>query len=131
MKSSEKSKKSNSADLPKKLIFLKSSDKDHHQLPDMNDFANCCSPVFCIIAGNVNCGKSSLMKNLLIHKQPPYERIVIYSPLGEETSEYSDVIDCELIDYIPDFDFSIEMNVIVLLLKIAIQSLCLRKNDIN
>ena len=60
---------------------------------------------FCIISGNVNCGKSSLLKNLLVHKNPHYERIVVYSPLGEATTEYSDVIDCELIDYVPDFDF--------------------------
>ena len=91
--------------IPKQILHFKSSDKDWHQKPDMNDLGNCCSPVFCIISGNVNCGKSSLMKNLLIHKDPPYERIVIYSPLGEETSEYSDVIDCELIDEIPEFDF--------------------------
>ena len=91
--------------LPKKLVHFKSSDKDHHQEPDMNDFANCCTPVFCIISGNVNCGKTSLLKNLLVHKQPYYERIVVYSPLGEATNEYSDVIECELIDYVPDFDF--------------------------
>ena len=91
--------------LPQKLIKFKSSDKDHHQAPDMKDLANCCSFVACIIAGNVNCGKTSLLKNLLVHKSPHYERIVIYSPLGEATTEYSDVIDCELIDYVPDFDF--------------------------
>jgi GTPase SAR1 family protein len=93
------------AKIPQKLINFKSSDKNHHQQPDMTDLANCCSPVFCIITGNVNVGKTSLLKNLLVHKKPFYERIVVYSPLGEETTEYSDVIDCELIDYIPDFDF--------------------------
>ena len=41
----------------KKAIIFKSSDKDHHQEPDMKDLANCCSPTFCIISGNVNCGK--------------------------------------------------------------------------
>ena len=40
-----------------------------------------------------------------MHKDPHYEIIVIYSPLGEATNEYSDVIDCELLDYVPDFDF--------------------------
>ena len=35
--------------LPNKLLFFKSSDKDHHQRPDMNDLGNCCSPVFCVI----------------------------------------------------------------------------------
>ena len=91
--------------IPKKLMFFKSSDKEHHQQPDMQDLGNCCSPVFCIISGNVNCGKTSLLKNLLVHKKPHYERIVVYSPLGEATTEYSDVLDCELIDYVPDFDF--------------------------
>ena len=51
--------------LPKKIIHFKSSDKDHHQAPDMNDLANCCSPVFCVIAGNVNCGKTSLLKKII------------------------------------------------------------------
>ena len=88
-----------------KLIHFKSSDKEHHQLPDMKDLANCCTPVFCVIAGNVNCGKTSLLKNLLCKKDPFYERIVVYSPLGEATSEYSDVIDCELVDYVPDFQY--------------------------
>ena len=91
--------------LPKKIIQFKSSDKDHHQVCDLNDLANCCSPVFCIISGNVNCGKTSLLKNLLVHKSPHYERIVVYSPLGEATNEYSDLIDCEMIDFVPEFDY--------------------------
>ena len=85
---------------PNKLVFFKSSDKEHYQQPDLKDLANCCTPVFCIISGNVNCGKTSLLKTLLVHKHPHYERIVVYSPLGEATTEYSDVIDCELIDYV-------------------------------
>jgi len=91
--------------VPKKLLQFKSSDKEWHEEPDLKDLANCCSPVFAIITGNVNCGKSSLVKNLLVHKVPHYERIVIYSPLGEETTEYSDLVDCEIITEIPDFDF--------------------------
>ena len=29
----------------------------------------------------------------------------MYCPLGEATTEYSDVMDCALIDYVLDFDF--------------------------
>ena len=87
--------------IPNKLLVFKSSDKDHHQEPDMNDLGNCCSPVFCIISGNVNCGKRSLLKNLIVHKKPYYERIVVYSPLGEATTEYSDEMK-KLIDYQTD-----------------------------
>ena len=46
-----------------------------------------------------------ITEKLISTQQPHYERIVVYSPLGEATNEYSDVIDCELIDYVPDFDF--------------------------
>jgi ABC-type cobalamin/Fe3+-siderophores transport system ATPase subunit len=91
--------------LPNQLIKFKSSDKNWHQEPDYEDLANCCSPVFCIITGNVNCGKSSLLKNLLVHKKPNYERIVVYSPLGEESNEYTDDLDCEMINEIPDFEY--------------------------
>ena len=92
--------------LPNEIVKFKSSDKEHHQKPDYEDLANCCTPVFCVISGNVNCGKTSLLKNLLVHNNPYYERIVIYSPLGEATTEYSDVIEpCELIDFVPEFDF--------------------------
>jgi len=93
------------SELPKQIIHFKSSDKDNHQTPDYEDLANCCTPVFCIITNSVNCGKTSLMKNLLVHKKPHYERIVVYSPLGEYSDEYSDNIECELLDYIPEFDF--------------------------
>ena len=97
--------------LPNKLIKFKSSEKSFHEKPDMNDLANCCSPVFCLIAGGVNCGKSSLLKNLLCHKNPIYDRIVVYSPMGNETSEYSEVIDdVEMIDEIPDYSFSIKIK---------------------
>ena len=91
--------------LPNTMIRFKSSDKEHHQKPDYKDLGNCCSPVFAMITNNVNCGKSSLCKNLLIRKSPCYERIVIFSPLGDESTEYSDDIDCEIIQEIPEFDF--------------------------
>ena len=51
------------AKIPNEIIKFKSSDKEHHQKPDLDDLANCCSPVFCVIAGNVNCGKTSMLKN--------------------------------------------------------------------
>ena len=56
--------------LPNEIVKFKSSDKEHHQKSDYEDLANCCTPVFCVISGNVNCGKTSLLKNLLVHKNP-------------------------------------------------------------
>ena len=61
--------------------------------------------MFSFISGNENVENTRLLTNLFIHKSPHYERAVIYSPQGEATTEYSDVIDCDLVDYAPDFDF--------------------------
>ena len=72
--------------LPKKIINFNSADKDFHQKPD-EDIANFPSPVIAILFGNVNCGKSRLMKNILVHKSPVYERIVIYTPLEDDDEE--------------------------------------------
>ena len=89
--------------LPNKIIPFLSNDKDFHEKPDPNDLANFPSPINAIICGNRNCGKTRLMKNILLHKNPPYDRIVIYSPL-EETSEYND-IDCIYLNEIPQYDY--------------------------
>lgn len=88
-----------------KLIRFKSNEKNWHQQPDYQNLCNLCSPAFCIISGNVNVGKSSLCKNLIVSKNPPYERIVIYSPMGDESTEYTEDIECEVIDYIPEYSF--------------------------
>ena len=51
----------------------------------------------------MNVEKTRKMKNILCHKSPVYERIVIYTPL-EETNEYEDV-EAGLINEIPDLSF--------------------------
>ena len=89
--------------LPNKNINFNSADKDFRQKPDENDIANFPSPVVAFLFGNVNVGKTRIMKNILCHKSPVYERIVIYTPL-EETNEYEDV-EAELINEIPDLCF--------------------------
>ena len=47
--------------------------------------------------------KITINENIIVHKSPVYERIVIYTPL-EETNEYEDV-EAELINEIPDLSF--------------------------
>ena len=89
--------------LPNKIINFNSADKDFHQKPDENDIASFPSPVIAILLGNVNVGKTRIMKNILCHKSPVYERVVIYTPL-EETNEYEDV-EAELFNEIPDVSF--------------------------
>ena len=89
--------------LPNEIIPFLSNDKDFHEKPDQHDLANFPSPFNMIICGNRNVDKTRVCKNILIHKNPPYDRIVIYTPL-EETHEYDD-IDVEYINDIPSYDF--------------------------
>ena len=86
--------------LPNKVFNFKSSDKQWHQRYEdttAEDYANFCSPYVCIICNGKNVGKSRLAKNIIVHKNPPYEKIVVYSPM-ETTTEYTDDIDCEMIN---------------------------------
>ena len=70
--------------LPNKLIQFKSSDKEwHDKEPDMKDYENMISPSFPITSGPTNVGKSSLCKNIILHKNKPYTHICVFSPLGE------------------------------------------------
>ena len=73
--------------LPNKIINFNGADKDFHQKPDESDIANFPSPVISILLGNVNVGKSRTMKNILVHKSPVYERIVIYTPLEDDNEK--------------------------------------------
>jgi len=92
------------SDLPNKMIPFNSNEKNYHQKEDIKDIANFPSPVICILMGNVNTGKTRTLKNILVHKNPPYERIVLYTPL-ETCTEYDDVDPIEIINEIPELDF--------------------------
>ena len=78
--------------LPNKIYNFKSSDKNWHQTFEdttAKDLANFCSPYICLICNNKNCGKTKLAKNIIAHKQQPYEHIIVYSPIPD-TKEYTD-----------------------------------------
>ena len=99
MKNSEsKSKLSN---YPNSLIWIKLI-MIHGKL-DMEDLANMPKPSRIISCVEPNLGKSNIIKMMLIHAEPPFERIVIYHS-DPSSKEYND-IDAEYIDYIPEVDF--------------------------
>ena len=117
--------------LPNKIYNFKSSDKDWHQTFEdttAKDLANFCSPYICLICNNKNCGKSRTGLNIVAHKQPPYEHIVVYSPIPD-TKEYTEKIDCEMINDINDVygKFNPEERNLFLLDDLDMKSL--KKND--
>ena len=90
--------------LPNEIIVIPNLDKTWHEKPDMNDMANMPHPSRIILCAEPNLGKSLIIKNLLLHASPHFERIVIFH--SDPTSkEYTD-IDAEYIyDEIPEVDF--------------------------
>ena len=72
----------------------------------MKDYANIPSPSFIVLSGTKNCGISSLCNNLIAHKNKPYTHICVFSPLGEDSTEYSEGIDCEMITDVRDASFN-------------------------
>ena len=96
-KSKSKSKLSN------EIIIFPNLDKVNHEKPDMDDLANMPKPSRIILCAEPNLGKSNIIKMMLIHAEPPFERIVIYHS-DPSSKEYND-IDAEYIDYIPEVDF--------------------------
>lgn len=74
-------------------------------------------PWRAILFGPPNSGKTSLVKNLIIHADPPFEKIYVCHFLGDYTSEYDGLgDDCIMLDGLPekeDIDPS-EKNLVVL-----------------
>ena len=90
--------------LPNEIIIFPNLDKMNHEKPDMSDLANMPKPSRIILCAEPNLGKSNIIKLMLVHAEPIFERIVIYH--SDPTSkEYTD-IDAEYIcDEIPEIDF--------------------------
>ena len=83
-----------------KLVQIKSSDKFDHEHwghKHIDNLANFVHPFTCAIANGKNVGKSSVAKNLIINKDPPFEKIIVYTPLSKTSEWTSDIPDCIMI----------------------------------
>jgi hypothetical protein len=96
----------------KKLYCLPNADKGFHEkwpdkkgYPDNLNLMNLVHPFQMLICARPNMGKSTLMKNLLLHQRPKFERCVIVHHDGDDTREYDDIGKKEIISNIPDKTF--------------------------
>ena len=64
--------------LPQKIINIPNVDNMWHELPDKNDLCNMPHPSRVILCAPPNTGKTLIVKILLLHKMPIYDRICIY-----------------------------------------------------
>ena len=95
--------------LPKKIIAFPNRDKEFHETwQDGDDELNFPHPFRCVLTGRPNSGKMTVVKNILIRQNPPFEKLVIVYPDGKQGTEEYDDIEGDDISYenaIPSTDF--------------------------
>jgi hypothetical protein len=92
---------------PKHMVILKNKDKSCHETRRERDSVlRFIHPFRCCILGQVNSGKSLIMKNILMAQQgrnPKFQQLIVINPnLG--TREYEDLDPTELRNTIPDMN---------------------------
>jgi hypothetical protein len=84
-----------------KLEVFENADKVWHEKWDNNrDIMNIPHPFRCVLCGPPNCGKTSMILNLLIKNKPFFEEVIVIHCDPEYTQEYDD-IEAIMIDTIP------------------------------
>ncbi len=93
--------------LPRKLLFIPSSDKDFietwKQKGSNPDPLNIPASFRQCILGGVGKGKTMFIKNQIIRTKPPFQRIFVFHQ-DRMAQEYND-IDAEILDELPSNDF--------------------------
>ena len=97
--------------LPKisnEIVVIKNKDKQNHEAWSSGrskDISNFPSPCRIVLLGGVGKGKTNLLKNLILHKSPMFDEIVLCHPDIEHSHEYDDLDVSDKIDEIPDLSY--------------------------
>ena len=94
-------KKKVKARLPNKILALPNPDKEFHEKwYKGRNMLNIPHPWRAVFLGPPNCGKGTVVKNLLLRANPPFEEVVCIHCDPEFTQECDD-IGAEMLDEIP------------------------------
>lgn len=78
--------------LPNELLALPNADKKFHEKwKDSRNMLNIPHPFRCVCLGPPNCGKSNVVKNLLIRAKPAFEQVFVIHCDPGYTKEYDDI----------------------------------------
>lgn len=79
---------------PDSLFGFENADKGFHESWEPGDnLLDFPAPFRALITGPPNSGKSTVVKNILVRQQPPFDRVVIVHCDIEHTQEYKDIMD--------------------------------------
>ena len=89
--------------LPKKILPIDNPDKEFHEKwDDKRDMLNIPHPFRSVLLGPPNVGKTTIVKNLIIRQDPPFEEIFVIHCDSGYTKEYDDLGDnIQMLNTIP------------------------------
>lgn len=87
--------------LPNKILPLPNADKTFHEKwYKGRNMLNIPHPFRCVCLGPPNCGKGTVIKNILLRAKPEFEEVYVIHPDPEYTKEWDD-IGAEMLNSIP------------------------------
>jgi len=92
---------------PNKIVPIKCSDKVGKEYWDdkHKDLANFPAPMRMLITGRQDVGKTSLIKNIIIHARPRYKEVYLIHEDVDFSKEYDDLEPTDKLKDIPELDF--------------------------
>ena len=110
--------------LPHKLIPLPNADKGFHESVDKlhQSKANFPHPFRAALVGAPNSGKSTLAANLILHQDPPFQRVIVWH-CDPETKEWEHTTD-DIVSECPQMeDFDPDVKTCCVIDDVALKSL--------
>ena len=87
--------------LPNQILALPNADKAFHEKWGKGrNMLNIPHPFRCVCLGPPNCGKGTIVKNLLLRAKPQFEELIVIHCDPDYTKEYDD-LDVEMMSQIP------------------------------
>lgn len=94
---------------PREIIPIKCADKkgvEHWSTKSHNsDLGNFPAPIRMLILGPPNVGKSTLIKNIIIHAMPRYQEVYLIHEDADYSKEYDDLEPTQKMSDIPHLNF--------------------------
>ena len=101
-------KKKHLPHIPKEIIPIRCADKvgvEKNTPERAHDIGNFPSPARILLLGSCGVGKSTLIKNLILHARPRFQEVYLIHEDADATHEYDDLEPTGKFSEVPPLDF--------------------------